>query len=183
MDEFEREDEARRIEAEAYIRSYGRDGLRSIATLFDRLEEGKPLTDVNVETALRAKAYEKRVGQAAIKRAIARERAARREADLDRIFIGPEVTDGWYAVMGDRNYVAVKVERPVQGALRGFVVATVEVAPGAEVTGLQFPQPHAVSNPAHRQFYRGGAAHLVAALVADPEKAREAYKQLEGAAA
>jgi hypothetical protein len=85
--------------------------------------------------------------------------------------------------MGDRNYVAIKVERPAQGAMRGFIVVTVEVAPGAEVVGLQFPQPHAVVNPDHRQFYRGGMAHLVASLVADPDKARETYKQLEGVAA
>jgi hypothetical protein len=170
---LEKEDAERLAEATAYINSYGRDGLRVIAEMYDRLQAGGILTDVMVERVLISKANEKRLGKAALKRQVARERAERRSTDLNHIYIEETVTDGSYAIRDGVDTVVLTVERPTQGLLAGFVTVKSEVAYGVEQWGIQYPQRR------EREYYRGRMAHLVARLVMNPYEARERYEQLE----
>ena len=174
--------EVRRNEAEAYVREVGREGLRVVSDLYDKVVAGERLTDVQVENVLRSKAADIRSAKAADKRLVRAERGWMRKVDLNRIFIDEEVADGSYALETKQGIVVLTVERPKQGPVRGFVVIKSSVGGVVEKWGVQYPQPHRVENPDHRQFYRGHYAHLVAELVGNPEAARERFKQMEEAA-
>lgn len=165
------EAERERNEAEAYVRAMGNRGLRFIAGLYEGVMSGKRLTDVQVGEVMRSKEAEQRTA----------ERQARREAEVKpvgfdplRVYIPETVEAGDYAVEGEGQLVHIRIERPEDGPMRGFVIVSMLIGEGVTRQGVQRPQPHR-EVPGYRQWYQGHLPHLVARLVANPTRARERF--------
>lgn len=164
------------IEAVEYVRAQGHRSLSFISTLNRQLDAGKPLTPWQVERVQRSMGADRKD---AVRAERAAERAGTRAAktvDLARIRIDPEVTDGDYAVVVDGRGYHLRVERPKEGLMRGFTVVHHFVGEGVTKTGAQYPQPPA--GLLQHQTYRGPLPALVAALVEDPEGARQRYEEM-----
>ena len=71
---WDEEDFEREREAVSYVKRYGNKGLRLIASMWDRLQSGKHLTDVQIEQVLSSREAEIRSSQRAayIRRCMAR---------------------------------------------------------------------------------------------------------------
>jgi hypothetical protein len=178
----------KRAEAEAYAREYGTDGAVFMSSMSERVRDGKPLTDAQVEAVLRARDAERRSAKAVFRRSLAEQRRAARDVDLLRVVIPPSIQPGFYAVQGDDGaWVVIQIDKPEKGTLRGFIVVRASVDGVLTKYGVQYPQPYRVTPEMERagyvQSYRGHMPHLVHELVQNPEAAAEAYNQLMGRAA
>ena len=156
------------IEAEEYVREMGRDGFAYVAKLYDQLERGEMLLPQQVERVQRSIQADNKAAEVALRRAKKDEAQVAKTVDLNRIFIGPEIEEGDYAVMANDALYHVRIERPVEGPLVGFVVVSFLLGPGVEVHGIQMGKQH----------YQGALAHVVASLVVNPDIARERYLEV-----
>lgn len=173
-------DYEREREAVDYVERYGNRGLRLIAKMWDRLKAGKQLTDVQIEQVLMSRDAEVRSSRRAAERISKQEVKAMQSIDLNRVFIGPEVEDGSYAVETPEGIVIIRIREETQPGFHGFRVVEHVVGEETERYGVQYPQPSRVVN-GYRQWYRGAYAHLVAQLVSDPLGAKALYNNLEDA--
>lgn len=172
----------RRIEAEAYVREYGPNGLRVVSDLYNKVVSGQHLTAVETDAVLRSKEAEKRSSETALRRIQKTERKAAKAMDLNRVFIGDDVTDGDYAVIGDDGeMVRIRVSRQAPAGFHGFIIVSCIVGEGVSKWGVQYPQPARLVN-GYRQWYRGEMAHLVAKVASNPAAARSLLEQAEKAA-
>ena len=177
----------KRAEAESYVRAVGEHGGVLLEKMHARVAAGKPLTDAQVEAALRSRDADKRSASKTIRNAFSEQIRRGTNVDLTRVLITKAVPDGSYAVKGDDGaWVLLEVSRPKEGMLRGFVVVKACVDGVLTKYGVQYPQP-AHKTPGmigqnYVQAYRGHMPHLVAAIVANPTKAASNYKQLMEAA-
>lgn len=169
-----------RVEAEAYVREYGPNGLHVVSDLYNKVVAGKHLTPAETRAVLRSKTAEVQSSEAALRRIMKTERKAAKRMDLNKVFIGDDVTDGDYAVVGDDGeMVRLRVSRKAPDGFVGFIFISCIVGEGVEKWGSVYPQPARWTNPDHRQFYRGYMAHLVAVMAANPTAARALYQRIE----
>lgn len=170
-----------RVEAETYARAVGASSGPRLRSMWEKVSQGLGLTDAEVEQALRSKAADKRADEQAAKRlSRSTKRAAKRgDVDLSRIYIGPEVEDGEYAVVDEAaGPVRLTVERPTKGLVAGWTTVTFTVGLAEPEYGFQRPQPQGRQN-----FYSGPYAHLVHALVSNPGDAKSLFASMEEMAA
>lgn len=169
---------ADREAAEAYLRSVGTATSKTIAALSEKVEAGKPLTDAQVDTVVRAKEADERSAEVAFRRLVAEHKRVAKDVDLTSLHIPATLAEGMYAVKGQKgDAVAVKVERPTTGQLSGWTVVTLTVGGTVVNYGLQKP-PHRIFSWIKRT-YRGWLPQVVAEVVHNPVEARNLYKQLE----
>lgn len=158
-----------RADAIAYVLSVGEASSPATRRIYERIQAGKPITEVQVTRALTAKAQDH---TAAIKTLAKVQRLPVPEP----VYISPEIKAGDYAVLAEGKLVHIAIERPVEGSLSGFTVVRHFVGEGVEVVGFQYPQPSRQVGD-YRQTYRGFLPVLVAALVSNPEEARTRYEE------
>jgi hypothetical protein len=169
-----------REKATEYARHYGEEGSQFMVAMYRRVAAGKVLTDAQVDAVMASKRADERSARATFKRTMAESKRKGKEYDLARIRIPDDLPEGDYVVTGDAgDPVILRVKRQKDGGFRGFTFIEGVFGEGVVRYGAQYPQPSRDVDK-HPQTYRGYMPHLVAALVANPSKARADYELLLG---